>query len=149
MVRDDFPIPYDGIIGLDFIRKYNCVLEYRNEGVGDVLHIRPEELSCELTVKILDGAEAKVLSLPARSEVVRKIFVDSHIVGDILIPNQTLADGVFVANTITSKTNPYVRIVNTKTTNIFITNAAVKIESLSNYNILRSTIIVQTGTKKF
>lgn len=28
IVDDDFPVPADGILGLDFIRKYNCKLDY-------------------------------------------------------------------------------------------------------------------------
>lgn len=30
VVHDDFPIPFDGIIGNDFIKKYRCSINYEN-----------------------------------------------------------------------------------------------------------------------
>jgi len=50
--------------------------------------------------------------LPARSQVVRRLIVSSKD-DNILIPNQEIQTGIYVANTIATSSNTVVRILNT------------------------------------
>ena len=63
--------------------------------------------------------------LPARAESIKKI----HIVScdeELLIPNQEIENGIYIANTIVKTKSPYVRIINTTDKDVFIRSKEVK-----------------------
>lgn len=133
VVSDEFPIPSDGILGLDFIRKYNCMLDYQTD--QDWLILRPSDYPGDITVPMLDSPSINSISIPARSEVIRVIGIQNSD-KDILIPNQELQDGIFVANTIATSTKPLVRIVNTTPNDVVIRNINLKTENLDDYETI-------------
>lgn len=137
VVENNFPIPVDGIIGIDFIRNYNCMLDYqRNQ---DFIILRPDHFDTNIAIPLKNAPEENSITLPARSEVIRLINVKSS--EDVfLVPQQIIQDGVYIANTITSKFQPLVRFLNTTDKNLFIKNLQINTESLNDYNI------VQMGT---
>lgn len=132
IVSEEFPVPGDGILGLDFLKIYNCLIDYGPK--GDYLFIRPDNFPEQLAVKIRESVSENSLSLPARAEVIRKIHVSST-EDELLIPNQELHPGIHVARTILTKNNPYVRILNTTFQNQTVVNPNLITESLRNYNI--------------
>lgn len=80
------------------------------------------------------------MSLPARCEVLRNIYLDDSVLNDknineIFVPNQEISNGIFIASTIISKQNPYVNVLNTTSENIFLQNVKIKTENIANYNI--------------
>jgi len=105
IVPNNFPIPGDGIIGLDFIKKYNCILEFHDQ--EDWFTLRPKNFR-NINIPIIHSLDNEII-LPARSEVIRKIQLtstDTH----VLIPNQELQPGIIIARdvvytTIVSQSN--------------------------------------------
>lgn len=72
VVNFEFPIPCDGILGIDFIKKYNCQLDFKpNE---DWFILRPNNLKYPISVPITYNAGNNTTLLPAKSEVVRSKY---------------------------------------------------------------------------
>lgn len=134
VVEDNFPIPCDGIIGLDFIKKFNCVLDYN--AFKSLFVIRPVFSNSYEIIKIFDAPKLNAISLPARSEVIRKISVNFN-EEEFLVPNQEIAPGIFVSNTIACKRCTYVKILNTTNQNILLEDYKISGESLEPYTILQ------------
>ena len=130
LVDKDFPIPCDGIIGHDFIKKYNCVLDYVDEGPCWFV-IRPK-LQAQITVEILHSPKPNTLTIPARAEVIRYINIEST-ESEVFVPTQMLATGVFTGNAIVNTKHPFVRIINTTDDDLFLENYRIESESLSAY----------------
>ena len=84
VVDNDFPIPCDGIIGDDFIKTYNCLLDFNP--TQDLFVVRPNFSNRYETLKIYSCPKENTISLPARAEVIRKINVDCN-EPEFLIPN--------------------------------------------------------------
>ena len=131
VVSNDFPIPCDGIIGMDFLTEYNCQLDFnKNE---DSLLIRPQNFNM-VSIPISNSCINHSMLLPARSEVIRKI--STNIQEDLLVPNQEIASGVFIANSIVSGKNSFIRIMNTTKSNIVVDTSSIKTEKLDDYEVL-------------
>ena len=73
---------------------------------------------------------------PARSEIIRQFEIKGD--GEILIPNQQVEEGVYIANTITEATNCYVRLLNTKATSVTIKKFQIKYDNLNDYDIINT-----------
>jgi len=56
----------------------------------------------------------------------------------ILIPNQKIHPGIYVDNTITSKQNTFVRLINTTSTDQLISIKNLKCEPISDYNVIQN-----------
>lgn len=153
IVPPEFPVPGDGILGLDFLKKFNCLIDYAD--TQNYLYIRPTNITHTLAVEIIDSPTINLITIPARSEVIRKIQISSS-ENEAFIPNQELAQGVYVAGTIISKSSPYVRILNTSFDNKTVAGK-VNTEPLSNYNIFnlnshkptRREVVLQKLRKNF
>lgn len=135
IVNSNFPIPTDGIIGIDFIKKYNCKLDFNTE--EDWLILRPDNITCPINVPITHTIGNNSTLLPARSEVVRLIKLDTSD-EQILIPNQEIDTGIFIANTITTSKNTVIRIINTTKRNQIINIDKIQFESLNKYEIVKT-----------
>jgi len=146
VVDSSFPIPCDGIIGLDFIKNHSCNLDY-HENDTDWFIIRPHFTPQNEYLEIFHSPKPNSISLPARAEVVRKINVKSQ-EDDILIPNQEIAQGVYIANTIVSKNSPFVKILNTNNKNILIENPSIATESLNDYHVISIDKIADNDERK-
>lgn len=129
---NEFPIPCDGIIGLDFLKKYNCVIEYGNK--QDWLILRPQNFPEHVAFPMNNAPHPNSITIPARSEVVRHIQIQCN-TNEVLVPHQELQRGIYIASTIVSKTYPLIRIMNTTNKNVELRKVHVLTESLSDYSI--------------
>lgn len=136
VVEDDFQIPVDGIIGMDFIRRYDCLLDYRRD--SDWIVLRTKNYPEYIALQMRNAPHINAISLPARSEVIRLVNIQTTD-DEVLIPHQMIHDGVFIASTITSKSMPLVRIVNTTNEDVIISDAQIKTESLNDYEIVKQS----------
>lgn len=118
---------------MDFIRKYNCILDY--SGNDTVIIIRDPNFHEPFALKLMNAPNINSISLPARSEVIRVIKLASND-KEVLVPHQMLQDGVFIASTITTTANPLVRIINTTNENVILSNLDVQTESLNDYEMI-------------
>jgi len=113
IVNMQFAIPCDVILGIDFIKRYNCQLDFKPS--EDWLIIRPNNIKHPIYVPIAYSSGNNSLILPARSQVVRKIEINSE-EDSALIPNQEIQHGIYIANTIATVQNAYIRLLNTTNT---------------------------------
>ena len=70
VLPDDFPIPCDGILGLDFIKHFNCILDYKDN--DNILILRPLNYN-HIKIPINLSTSNYSMILIARSEVIRKL----------------------------------------------------------------------------
>lgn len=137
VVSDDFPIPADGIIGLDFIRGFRCKVDFFNWK----LTIRRNNFHEKLVIPIYDQPSANTcyyqntFAIPARCEVVRRVTVTT-VDNEKFIPSQEIRPGVFIGRTIVDKRISYVRILNTNDESVIVTDPDIKVEDLSDYDVL-------------
>lgn len=134
VVDNEFPIPADGIMGLDFIRNFKCQIDYENWR----LTIRRNNFHDKLTIPIYDQPSTNsndnenVFAIPARCEVVRRVNIITDD-GQKVIPNQEIEPGVFIGRCIVDRHTTCVRILNTKNENVILTNPKISVEDLSDY----------------
>jgi len=86
-VNLQFAIPFVGILGIDFIKKFNCQLDFQPS--ENWLIIRPNNLKFPLYVPITFSSDKNSILLPARSQVIGKIQLNSK-EDSALIPNQEI-----------------------------------------------------------
>lgn len=141
IVDSNFAIPCDGIIGIDFIKKFNCQLDFKQN--EDWFIIRPNNLNFPIYVPITYSSGNNSLFLPARSQVIRKIDINST-EESIFIPNQEIDNGIYVANTIATSEFALIRLLNTTDTDQLINLNNLKYEPLSNYDVVHTNQINRT-----
>lgn len=102
-------IPYHGILGNDFMRAHNVLLDFKrghillNETIINIYHIKSSENSNSII-------------LPPRSETLIKFKVLNPEIGEGIIQEKNLVGGVFLCRAITSVDNfgdAYATILNT------------------------------------
>jgi len=151
VVEDEFPIPFEGILGLDFLKTYNADVKYRLKANSDFIILNPHNLTYPIIIPLRDRLSNDTIVLPARAEVFRFISIDSED-SEVIIPSQTIQDGIYIAGCIVSKNAPYVRIINTNTQDQVVKHVSLKHEKLSDYEILsdlsKNSIRAQTVMEK-
>lgn len=125
---NSFHIPSDGILGKDFLKKYQCDISYRERCLIFYLNGR------QIFIPIHEGPGEDTIVLPARSEVVRK-FKLRHSNNPRLVDSQEIKHGVFVARTIIDTDEPLVRVINTTDEVKVLKRNRLQAEDLSNYNV--------------
>jgi len=108
-----------------YMMEYNCQLDFKQS----------EDW---LIILIINNNNS--IFLPAISQVVQKIKIDS-IEDSVLIPNQEIEHGirVYIANTIASPENAFIRLLNTTNTDKVVSINKLNYESLSNYDVVQSS----------
>lgn len=130
VVPDEFDIPSDGILGKDFLKQYRSRID--NDDSTLTLRVNNREI----IVPIQDGPDKSTVVLPARCESIRAFHL--KVSEDCVIPNQEIAPGVLIPNTIISSENPFVQVMNTNpTVQILPKNIAIVAESLNNYSVYK------------
>lgn len=129
VVPQDFSIPCDGILGLDFFQKYKCEI---------VCHGNPKLLikinSHTTSIPLFYSSGVNSITIPPRCEVIRKIELPSTD-EELLILNQEIYSGIFVSSSIVSKIRPYVKILNINEEEVQIPEVQLQFDALSNYSI--------------
>lgn len=103
-MSDDFNIPVDAILGKDFLKNNNCIINYND------MSLTVSNLSKTTIFDNLDHS----LFIPARCEVIRKFEINSF--EECVIENAEIANGVFISRTIVNPNEAYIRVLNTTDT---------------------------------
>lgn len=128
VVPDEFNIPSDAIIGKDFNKRFNVLIDYGNMTFTIRAH------SDNIVIKILGEPKENTAALPARCECFR-VFHIENFTGPCIIPNQEIAPGVLIPNTIIFEQNPTIRVLNTNINMTTVPNNIEKTEPLAEYDI--------------
>lgn len=104
VVKDDFPLPVDAILGEDFLKSFNCSIDY----FKSQLLIRTRDKIFKVS---FSQASHDPYQIPPRCQVFRKIPLE--ITSDSVVHSAQIGEGLFVANTLISPTSKYIRVINT------------------------------------
>lgn len=106
IVNDEFPIHLDGILGKDFIRKYECNLNYKS------MNFSFDYKNKTINIPIQDCNQDNLITIPRRCQVIRKCSLNNN--ADFqFIDSREICSGVFIARSIVDPINPFIRILNT------------------------------------
>lgn len=132
LVKYNFPIHTDGILGRDFLCKYNCNIDY------DKFILTVNTGDDKITLPIHDNKfSVNFVKIPPRSEVI--VPFDLNIEEDGVICSREIAKGVFLANAIVPKKgNKHVRLLNVLDKTTIIKNLCIETVPLRNYEIYRT-----------
>lgn len=128
VVSNSFNIPADGIIGKDFIKLNECILNYQKMKCYFKLNGQ------SVSIPMVDGPSDDTIVLPVRAEVFRT-FVIPKFTQPQFINNYEIAPGVFIANSIAQTQFPILKVINTTSEIKHIPKIIHHSENLSNYNI--------------
>ena len=131
VVNEDFPVPGSGILGLDFIKKYACTLDFTRD---HAMTLYPPETDIFLTIPFKNAPNANCLCIPPRSEVIRKIRMNTN-ENYVFIDDQELAEDVYVAKAILPSKNAYIRFLNCSNAIKTIDVTKIEFEDLQNFDI--------------
>lgn len=131
VVYNNFSIPCDGILGLDFIKKFDCEINYSE---NPKLQVKVNNYFINIPISYSPWL-SNVMTIPPRCEVVRKIKYPP-IKESLLILNQEISPGIFIGRSLVSKDRPYVRILNINEEEKEIPDNPLQFETLVDYNII-------------
>lgn len=129
VVGHHFPIPSDGILGRDFLSKYNCLLDYSNWNLTIAVG------RTNICTPIYNGPQDDIIIVPPRCEIFRQINCLRHLSQDALVLNKEIKSGIFVARSIVSKDNPIVKIINTTCQMATLKNLKLETADLDEFDI--------------
>lgn len=104
-VLQDMPCQTDGIIGSDFLRNYNAIINY------PLQHITLQTERQDCVIKCITNASSNIyLTLPARSESIHFLNIDSHLQHyynncEYLVVPKELSNNIFLASILVSPKN--------------------------------------------
>lgn len=128
IVDESFNIPVDGILGKDFLKNYNCVIDYNYM----VLTIHFNQKSINLN--ILEGPNDTTLIIPPNCEVVREFKCES-VNGLKFINAHEVKPGVFIGNSIIDSSKPFIRVLNTTSESQVINKLVSYVQNLEDFEI--------------
>lgn len=128
VVKDDFPIPSNALLGKDFIYENFCRIDY-----GDMT-FTVRNGDTEIILPIKTGPKGNTVVVPARSEVFR-IFKISNFTGPSLIEKREISPGIFTASTVAHTEETLVRILNTTENTTILENEVNDAINLDEFRI--------------
>lgn len=133
VVRDDFPIQVDGILGLDFISDKRAIIDYENWN----LRFRPHHSNdFLLTAELRTHTKIYQVILPPRAQTFR-IANFSTTEDYVFIPDQEVSPNVFIERAIVPVKNAMIRVFNFNHNYVEIDKPSILYESLSGYDVYK------------
>lgn len=129
-VFDSLPCKANGIIGCDFLKRYQATINLSN----NMLLLKTSS-GDEINVPIMTDMNKDSLYIPARSESVH--FVETSFNSDAVVCASQLYDGVFMASSLVTPNNGKIpiRILNTTEKDLVLGNIQPLIFSAKDYDI--------------
>lgn len=129
LISNDFSIPFDGILGRDFLKFFQCSIDYYSY----LLHLTLQGET--ISIPLYDRVDEGTIILPSRSEVVRR--VDAVLTGDSVIIGEEVAPGVFSSSSIVNNI-PVVSFLNTTEKDVILRDYSPKVVPLQLYHVVCS-----------
>lgn len=132
VIPDNFPIPVEGIIGKDFIKRYNCILDYLTMTFG--IRFNKHFLS----VPISNGNDFNEWhKIPPRCEVIRSFRLIGSSFKDQVVDNIEIYPGIFIARSVVNPQNCILRILNTNDQAVEIKKTLkLETQNIDNYDVV-------------
>lgn len=131
VVPNNIPIPVDGIIGKDFIKAHNCVLDYSTM----TFTIRHAGSSTSLPIND-DSLKTNYHTIPPRCEVIRHFRLITKSTTAQVVDKGDIFPGVFVTSIIINPQNCMLRILSTTSEAIEVKKILkLRTQNLSDFDI--------------
>lgn len=120
LVSKDFPIPHQGILGINFLRNNDVSLKY---GFKDELEFT------NFSIPIHNGPINNSIVIPPRCEVFKKITLPTD--SDYIVNDEDIINPyIFMSKNILNHESPFIRILNTSTETITIKTNSIHLLTL-------------------
>ncbi|WP_331035211.1 reverse transcriptase domain-containing protein [Lactovum miscens] len=131
VVPDNFEIPVSGILGKDFLKDFNCNIDY------STMTLTVTTSNCTVVLNIFEGPDKDSLIIPPRCEVVRhfKVVGKVSMLEDQVVHPTEIAKGVFLSRAIFNPNSPLLKVLNVNSEAVIIKNLLPETENLSNYDV--------------
>lgn len=135
LVRDDFPIPTEGILGQDFLSAYKAIINQRNSKFSFV--VKGVEVCLPITE--LQNSIDSEITIPARCEYMAKVPVNFK--ETKLCLRREISPGLFIGNCIVQPQQGacIVNIVNSTENSLELKTSDIQFESLDDYQMINFT----------
>lgn len=132
IVGQDFPIITDGIIGRDFLRQNQCIIDYETFTI--LIKLQEEEIVLPMETSL---PKQNIFKIPARTEILQALNIKRN--SDSIVLSDEIRKGVFICNTLIPKNGvAHIKIINTTEESVQIENFEPKIDSLSDYHVMQN-----------
>jgi hypothetical protein len=128
IVKNNFPLQVDGILGRDFLIRNKCQIDF------DTFLLKINSGSEILEVPIFDETTDKTIVIPARSEVIKRISI-KNMKEPHVVKAQEVSKGVFCSNTIVDE-RKLVKFINVNSHDVEVKDFSPQTTPLSNYHVL-------------
>lgn len=128
IVPEEVNLPCEGILGKDFIKDNNCIINYKTNTIEFDLNDE------KIVLDLLQGPNFNTLYIPARCETIKRINIINSTEPQV-IESQQLENDIFIARCVVDPTHPYIRILNISNKPKLIGSISVKSDNLSNYHV--------------
>lgn len=131
VVKSDFPIDYDGIIGQDILTKFSS---YKIDHLKNVFRIE----MCKNSFEIKLCNDKYFFTIPKRSQLFLKVPMDMNKTSISILKSKQLAEGVYIGNAMIEINNGFskIPILNINDTEINIYDLELDIDDFENYDML-------------
>lgn len=140
LVENDFPIPCDGILGMDFFRNHPCTIDFKTNC------FKIFEKSHTLDTKTMQYQN--IVKIPPRAEIIKKIYIQTR--EDLICHSKQLSNkSVYIGNCLVRPNNnfAYVPILNGTHDEVEVDLNSIHFEPLKNYSILSLENNIERVTK--
>ena len=142
LVRDNFPISADGIIGIDLLEKYNFSIHFLNGKCKLIKNVEVFKAD-----KITKGHYPKQkFFIPARSEILLPVTILNDLNVGIISKKELLPD-VFTSDSLIYKENPIVSVLNLRETPVEIEIPEMELEEFSELDVVDILKVDQTSER--
>lgn len=127
---DNLNIPTDGILGKDFLKSHQCLIDY-----GDMsFTIRTPD--CDLKLKINTEMDNGDIYIPPRAEIFRLCHIKSKTF-PVVIKNQEIGPQILIPTTIAYEPKTWIRVLNVSESPHTVNTHSIQFEHLNEYDIYR------------
>lgn len=121
----------DGIIGGDFLRKYDAIVDY--EKMCLAINLSGQRL---ITPLLNDAPRCNMI--PPRCELIAFCKVSENITGDYVVLGNQLCDGIFLASTIVRPSSGVIpiKILNTRDDQVKLNDFNLELRSLNDFEVV-------------
>lgn len=130
----NLPIAVDGILGIDFMTKYEAKIDLGK----NLLTLKSEGKYYTLPIhNKLENSNSLVI--PPRSETIHYVYLDKDMKDDCFVSPREITKDVFLAGAIARPKNKRIpiKILNTSEEEVKLNDLNIDIESINDYNILK------------
>lgn len=132
-VFTNLSLKVDGIIGLDFLNNFRCDIFLNS----NTLSLHSNRKQCLMPIYEIPDYTTDYLSIPARSESIHYVAVESGLEGDCVVCAKELSKELFLGSTIVRIKDGKIpiKILNTSEKDIKLPRFIPEVHSLNHYNI--------------